>query len=90
MTGRAMGRHLINLYFKQVCKVLKIDDIDQLHRDIDEDPNHQRLNGRYQHLNGNYLWEMVIASLSCLSYSKSHRRFLASKQEEEPEEFSPK
>ena len=38
MTGRAMGRHLINLYSNGVSKVLKIDDIEQLHRDIDEDP----------------------------------------------------
>ena len=37
MTGRAMGRHLINLYSNGVRKVLKIDYIDQLCRDIEED-----------------------------------------------------
>ena len=37
ITDRAMGRHLINLYAKVVCKVLKIDNIDLLRRDIDED-----------------------------------------------------
>ena len=35
MTGRAMGRHLINLYSNGVHKVLKIDDIEQLRRDIE-------------------------------------------------------
>ena len=38
MTGRAMRRHFINLYLNGVSKVLKIDDIDQLQREIDEDP----------------------------------------------------
>ena len=38
MTGRMVGRHLINLYSNGVSKVLKIDDIEQLRRDIDEDP----------------------------------------------------
>ena len=38
MTGKAMGRHLINLYSNGVCKVLKIDNTKQLCRDIDEDP----------------------------------------------------
>ena len=38
MTGRAMGRHFINLYSNGVSKVLKIDNIEQLRRDIDEDP----------------------------------------------------
>ena len=37
MTGRAMGRHLINLYSNTVHKVLKINDVEQLHRDINED-----------------------------------------------------
>ena len=37
-TGRAMGRYLINLYSNGVCKVLKVDDIEQLRKDIDEDP----------------------------------------------------
>ena len=38
ITGRAMGRHLNNLYSNGVSKVLKIDDIEQLRRDIDKDP----------------------------------------------------
>ena len=38
MTGKAMGRHFINLYLNGVSKVLKINDIEQLCRDIDEDP----------------------------------------------------
>ena len=38
MTGKAMGRHLINLYSNGVRKVLKIDDIEQLRKDINEDP----------------------------------------------------
>ena len=38
MTGKAMGGHLIKLYSNGVSKVLKIDDIEQLCRDIDEDP----------------------------------------------------
>ena len=38
MTGRAMKSHLINLYLNGVSKVSQIDDIQQLPRDIDEDP----------------------------------------------------
>ena len=37
-TGKAMGKHLIKLYSNGVCKVLKIDDLEQLRQDIDEDP----------------------------------------------------
>ena len=77
MTGRAMGRHLINLYSNGVSKVLKIDDIEQLRRDIDEDPDHKGLYGRYWCFDGNYLWEVVVTSLSCLSHSKPCRRFIA-------------
>ena len=33
-----MGSHFINLYLNGLSKVLKIDDIEQLRRDIDEDP----------------------------------------------------
>ena len=32
------GRHLINLCANGVHKVLKVDDIEQLHRDIDKEP----------------------------------------------------
>ena len=38
MTGRAMGRHFINLYSNRVSKVLKIDNIEQLRRDFGKDP----------------------------------------------------
>ena len=31
MTGKAMGKHFINLYPNGVNKVMKIDDIEQLH-----------------------------------------------------------
>ena len=74
MTGKAMGRHFINLYSNGVSKVLKIDDIEQLRRDIDEDPDYQRLDGRYWCFDGNYLREVVVSNLSCLSYGKSYRR----------------
>ena len=38
MTVRAMRSHFINPYSNGVSKLLKIDDIEQLPRDIDEDP----------------------------------------------------
>ena len=38
MTGKAIGSHFIKLFSNGVSKVLKIDDIEQLRRDIDEDP----------------------------------------------------
>ena len=37
-TGKAMGKHLIKLYSNGVSKVLRIDDMEQLRKDIDEDP----------------------------------------------------
>ena len=37
-TGKAMGKHLIKIYSNGVGKVLRIDDIEQLRKDIDEDP----------------------------------------------------
>ena len=38
MTARAMGSHIVNLYSNGVSKVLKIDDIEKLKQDIEEDP----------------------------------------------------
>ena len=58
MTGRAMGRHFIKLYSNGVSKVLKIDDIEQLRRDIDEDPLSKTL-WQILAFNGNYLWKVV-------------------------------
>ena len=37
-TGKAMGKHLIKIYSNGVSKVLRIDDMKQLRKDIDEDP----------------------------------------------------
>ena len=37
-TGKAMGKHLIKIYSNGVFKVLRIDDMEQLRKDIDEDP----------------------------------------------------
>ena len=34
MTARAMGTHMVNLYSAGISKVLKIDDKEQLRRDI--------------------------------------------------------
>ena len=44
-TGKAMWKHLIKIYSNGVSKVLRIDDMEQLRKDIDED--HQRLYGRH-------------------------------------------
>ena len=38
MTGRAVIRHLIKLYSNGVNKFFEIENIKQLHWDIDEDP----------------------------------------------------
>ena len=37
-TGKAMGKHLIKIFSNGAGKVLRIDDIEQLSKDIDEDP----------------------------------------------------
>ena len=37
-TGKAMRKHLIKIYSNGVSKVLRIDDMEQLMKDIDEDP----------------------------------------------------
>ena len=37
-TVKAMGKHLIKTYLNGVSKVLRIDDMEQLRKDIDEDP----------------------------------------------------
>ena len=37
-TGKAMRKHLIKIYSNGVSKMLRIDDIEQLRKDIDEDP----------------------------------------------------
>ena len=37
-TGKVMGKHLIKIYSNGVSKVLRIDDMEQLRKDIDEDP----------------------------------------------------
>ena len=37
-TGKAVGTHVVNLYSRGVSRVLKIDNVEQLRRDIDNDP----------------------------------------------------
>ena len=37
-TGKTMGKHLIKVYSNGVRKVLRIDDMEQLRKDIEEDP----------------------------------------------------
>ena len=37
-TGKAMGKHLINIYANGVSKVLRIDDMEQLRKYIYQDP----------------------------------------------------
>ena len=37
-TDQAMGKHLIKIYSNGVSKVLELDDMKQLRKDIDEDP----------------------------------------------------
>ena len=37
-TGNAMGKHIVNLYSNGVDKLLKIDDLEQLKKDINDDP----------------------------------------------------
>ena len=85
MTGRAMGSHLINLYFNGVCKVLKIDNIEQLRRDIDEDPIIKELHGRYWGLNGNYLREVVVTHSYCLLIANHTEGFVTSWEEQQLE-----
>ena len=37
-TGKAVSKHVVNLYLTGVSKIVKIDSIDQLREDIEEDP----------------------------------------------------
>ena len=37
-TGKAVGTHVITMYSKGVSRVLRIDNVDQLRKDIDNDP----------------------------------------------------
>ena len=37
-TGKTVSKHVVNLYSTGVSKIVKIDGIDQLRKDIDEDP----------------------------------------------------
>ena len=37
-TGKAVSAHVVNMYSKSVSRVLKIDSVEQLRRDIDNDP----------------------------------------------------
>ena len=37
-TGKAVGKHVVNLYSVGINRVLKIDSVEQLRKDIDEDP----------------------------------------------------
>jgi hypothetical protein len=38
MTGKAVGTHVVSMYSKGVSRVLKIDSVEQLRKDIDSDP----------------------------------------------------
>ena len=37
-TGKAMSKHVVHLYSNSISKILKIDSVDQLRKDIEEDP----------------------------------------------------
>ena len=38
MTGKAVSTHVVSMYSKGVSRVLKIDSVEQLRKDIDNDP----------------------------------------------------
>jgi len=38
MTGKAVSGHVVSMYSKGVSRVLKIDSVEQLRKDIDNDP----------------------------------------------------
>jgi len=38
MTGKAVSAHVVNIYSKGVSRVLQIDSVEQLRKDIDSDP----------------------------------------------------
>ena len=37
-TGKALGKHVINLYSTGICRVVKIRDVKKLQPDIENDP----------------------------------------------------
>ena len=37
-TGKTVSKHIVNLYSTGVSKIVKTDSIDQLRKDVDEDP----------------------------------------------------
>ena len=74
-TGKAMGKHLIKIYSNGVSKVLRIDDMEELRKDIDEDPiikdSMADIGARSY---GKYLWKVAVTYFDCMSYGKSHTR----------------
>ena len=76
MTGRAMGRHLINLYSNGVCKVLKIDDIEQLRREtLMKTQSSKDSMADIGLLMVTTFEKWLSPILIACSYSKSYRRF---------------
>ena len=37
-TGKALGQHVINLYYTRISRVIKIRDVKKLQQDIENDP----------------------------------------------------
>ena len=82
-----MGRHLINLYSNGIHKVLKINNIEQLRRDINEDPiikdSMADIGSLMLSTFGKWLSPVLVAC-----HTTNHTEGFVTKQEE-PEEFSP-
>ena len=64
-TGKAMGKHLIKIYSNGVSKVLRIDNMEQLRENIDEDPiikdSMADIGGRMVSTFGKWLSPILIA-----------------------------
>ena len=69
MTGKAVSAHVVSIYSKGVSRVLKIDSVEQLRKDIESDP----VIIRHRGLAGGYVWEIFSASAGCCAHSESRR-----------------
>ena len=65
-TGRALGKHVINLYTPGISRWLKIKDVKKLRQDIENDPiikdQIANLGCRFVCMFGDYLAPVLIAA----------------------------
>ena len=82
-TGKALGKHVVNLYSTGISQVVKIWDVRKLRQEIEDDPiikdQMASLGCFFAHTFGNFLAPVLIAAHTANNLDLSHEQSFENK-----------